>query len=104
MTAFQALLRGKHRGRFSLSPAIAGLCLVLLATLAFAQVAHFHSSAADSDHCQLCIVMHTVAPVAAFTAVIVLVELGASTPQSKPIVTARKRQSRPFIRPPPVSC
>ena len=103
MTALQALFRGKYRGRFSFSPAIAGLCLVLLASLAFAQVAHLHSSATDADHCQLCIVMHTVAPAAALTAAIVLVRLGASAPQAEPIVIARQRVLRLFIRPPPVS-
>lgn len=104
MRALQALLRGKCRGRLGFSPAIAGLCLVLLATLAFAQVAHLHSSAADSDHCQLCAVMHTVAPVAALTAAIVLVLLGAHEPRTEAIFVARQRQSRLFIRPPPVSC
>ena len=85
-------------------PVVAGLCLVLLATLAFAQAAHLHASAADADHCQLCIVMHTVAPVAAVTAAIVLVNVGASAPMAEPTVIARQRQVRLFIRPPPVSC
>ena len=104
MTAFPALFRGRQRGRLGFSPAVAVLCLALLATLAFAQVAHLHSSAADSDHCQLCAVMHTVAPVAAFTAAIVLVQLGAFTPQGEPILLARQRVLRLSIRPPPESC
>ena len=83
---------------------IAGLCLVLLASLAFAQVTHLHSNPTDSDHCQLCIVMHTAVPVAAAAAVVVLVQLGASAPQAEPMVVARQLQTWLFIRPPPVSC
>jgi hypothetical protein len=95
---------GRYRGfRRSFLPAVAVLCLVLLATLAFAQATHLHANAAGSDHCQLCIVMHTVAPAAEFAAAIVLVQLGASSPQAQPVVVARQRQSRLFIRPPPVS-
>ncbi len=85
-------------------PAIAVVCLVLLAMLAVAQVTHLHSSDTDADHCQLCIVMHTVIPVAATAAVILIVQLGASAPQAEPIVIARQRQLRLFIRPPPISC
>jgi uncharacterized membrane protein YqhA len=84
-------------------PAVAVLCLVLLAMLAVAQVAHLHPNQSDADHCQLCIVMHTVAPVAAAAAVIVIVQLGAFAPPIEPIVVARQRQVRLFIRPPPVS-
>jgi uncharacterized membrane protein YqhA len=84
-------------------PAVAVLCLVLLAMLAVAQVAHLHPDPTDADHCQLCIVMHTVVPVAVAAAVIVIVQLGTSAPQADPIVIAHQRQIRLFIRPPPVS-
>lgn len=87
----------------SLFPAVAVLCLILLATLAVAQVAHLHPSQSDADHCQLCIAMHTVAPVATAAAIVIIVQLGASTPQAEPVVVARQRQIRLFIRPPPVS-
>jgi len=83
---------------------MAVLCLALLAMLVVAQVTHLHSNDTDADHCQLCIVMHTVVPVAAAAAVIVIVQLGASAPQADPIVIAHKRQIRLFIRPPPASC
>ena len=69
-----------------------------------AQVAHLHSNATDKDHCPLCIVMHTAAPAATAATVIVLVQIGTSTPQAEPKFVARQRQSRIFIRPPPVSC
>lgn len=104
MTGFEAYFRGKHRARLSFLPVVAIVCLVLLALLSVAQVAHLHSSDTDADHCQLCIVMHTLAPVAATAAAIVMVQLGASAPQAEPIVIARQRYSRIFIRPPPVSC
>ncbi len=84
-------------------PAVAVLCLVLLAMLAVAQVAHLHPNQTDADHCQLCIVMHTVVPAAMAAALIVIVQLGTSAPQADPIVIAHQRQVRLFIRPPPVS-
>jgi len=84
-------------------PAVAVLCLILLAMLAIAQVAHLHPNQTDADHCQLCIVMHTVVPAAIAAAVIVIVQLGASAPQADPIVIVHQRQVRLFIRPPPVS-
>ena len=104
MTAFKAQFREGFVGRRRFLPAIALLCLALLAALSVAQVAHLHSNATDADHCQLCIVMHTAAPVAAAAAIIVLVQLGASTPQAEPIAIAHQRQLQLFIRPPPFSC
>jgi hypothetical protein len=104
LAIFQALFRGKQRGRSSFLPVVAAMCLVLLAFLAVAQVAHLHASDTDSDHCPLCIVMHTAVPTVAAAAVVVLVQLGASAPQAEPIMVARQRQSRLFIRPPPASC
>lgn len=111
MTRFATIFRGKRSARngagsrisSSLLPAVAALCLLLLAMLAVAQVTHLHPNDTDADHCQLCIVMHTVVPVAAAAAIIIIVQLGASTPQAEPIVIARQRQIRLFIRPPPVS-
>ena len=92
-----------HRGRIGFLPVVATLCLVLLAILAVAQVAHLHPNQADADHCQLCIVMHTAVPAAIAAAVIVIVQLGASAPQAEPIFVARQPQFRLFSRPPPVS-
>ena len=94
--------RGMTRRNFKV--AVTALCLVMLALLAFAQVTHVHPDQSDADHCQLCIVMHTVVPVAASAAVIVIVQLGVSRPHADPIVIARHRQIRLYIRPPPVSC
>ncbi len=104
MTGLKTVFHGKRGVWPGFLPAVAMVCLVLLAMLAVAQVTHLHSSQSDADHCQLCIVMHTVVPVAATAAVIVIVQLGASAPQAEPIVVARQRQIRLFIRPPPISC
>jgi hypothetical protein len=94
--------RGMTRRNFKV--AVTALCLVMLALLAFAQVTHLHPEQSDADHCQLCIVMHTLVPVAAATAIVLIVQLGATAPQAEPIVVAHQRQIRLFIRPPPVSC
>jgi uncharacterized membrane protein YqhA len=91
------------RSRRASMAAIAGLCLVLLAMLAFAQVTHLHANETDADHCQLCIVMHTAVPAAVAAAIIVMVQLGAVAPVAEPVFILRKRQTRLFIRPPPVS-
>jgi hypothetical protein len=84
--------------------AIAGLCLVLLALLSVAQVAHLHQNETDADHCTLCIIMHTVVPSTVAVMVIVLVRLGAFTPAAEPVLVFHKRQTTLFIRPPPAGC
>ena len=104
MVGFKAYFPWNRSSRRSFLPVIAGLCLVLLALLAVAQVTHLHANESDADHCQLCIVMHTLAPVAAAAAVIVIVQLGTSVPEAEPIAVVRQRYSRLFIRPPPFSC
>jgi hypothetical protein len=99
-----AYFHGKRSAWHGFLPAVAVVCLLLLALLAVAQVAHQHASSTDADQCQLCVVLHTVAPVAVAAVVIVMVQLGSSAPQAEPKFVARQRQSRLFIRPPPVSC
>jgi hypothetical protein len=79
------------------------VCLVLLALLAVAQVAHIHPNDTDADHCPLCIVMHSAAPVTVAAVVVVLVRIGTRAP-----VIAVRAAVLPywhpslFIRPPPV--
>ncbi len=108
MTGLKTLFRGKggayRRLSSGIMPAVAVVCLLLLAMLAVAQATHLHSNDTDADHCQLCIVMHTVVPTAAAAAVIIIVQLGASIAPAEPTVVARQRQIRLFIRPPPTSC
>jgi hypothetical protein len=79
------------------------VCLVLLALLTVAQVAHVHATETAADHCPLCIVMHSAAPVAVAAVAVILVRLGLSAP-----VAAVREAISPywhpslFIRPPPL--
>jgi TRAP-type C4-dicarboxylate transport system permease small subunit len=77
------------------------VCLALLALLTFIQVAHVHSVSTDADHCPICVVLHTAAPLAVAAAIIVLVQMQAVVPQIevRPIRSQDQRQL--FIRPPP---
>jgi hypothetical protein len=77
------------------------VCLALLALLTVVQVAHLHPFDQDADHCPLCIVMQTAAPVAIAAAAVVLVALGALLAQPEPAWVTRSPQVRLFIRPPP---
>jgi type IV secretory pathway VirB2 component (pilin) len=103
VTGFEADFRAR-RGWQRFLPAVALLCLVLVAMLAVAQVAHVHQNQTDADHCQLCVVMHTVVPVAALSAVIEIVRMGVFAPRAEPVSVVWRRQCRLFIRPPPSSC
>ena len=80
------------------------VCLALLVLLAVIQVAHVHSVDTDADHCPLCIVLHTAAPVSIAVAVIVLVQMETLSPvvEIRPIRIAWHQQL--FIRPPPSPC
>jgi hypothetical protein len=80
------------------------VCLVLLALLAVAQVAHFHPNQGDADRCPLCLVMQSAAPVAVAAAAIVLVQVGVSAPRVEPSPVVVHRHPKLFIRPPPTGC
>jgi len=77
------------------------VCLALLALLTVIQVAHVHPVNSDADHCPLCIVLHSAAPVAVAAAIIVLVQLEvlATAVDVRPVRLTAQRQL--FIRPPP---
>jgi hypothetical protein len=82
-----------------------GVCLVLLVVLAAVHMAIGHSADADADHCQLCVVMHSVAPLLIMTVAVLLVriEIGIAV---MPEIRAIVRYWHPilFTRPPPISC
>jgi hypothetical protein len=80
------------------------LCLVLLALLAVVQVAHTHTFESDADHCPLCIVLHTIIPVAATAAAIILVPVRAPAPVSDERPALRPWGVSLFTRPPPFAC
>jgi hypothetical protein len=76
-------------------------CLILLALLTLVQVAHVHPAATDADHCPLCVVMHSAAPVAAVVAdtAVEVRTTHAPTPIARPAV--RLWHCTLFNRPPP---
>jgi hypothetical protein len=94
-------MRSDRRARPRGFPAVVLVCLALLALLTVIQVAHVHAVDTDADHCPLCIVLHTAAPVAAAAVAIVLVHIEAVTPvvALRPVATIWHPQL--FIRPPP---
>jgi hypothetical protein len=104
LTGFKANFRGKlHAGPGSW-PVVFVVCLVLLALLTVVQVAHIHPIESDADHCPLCIVMHTAAPVAVTAAVVVLVQIETATPVFMPRRAVRYWHPQLFTRPPPAAC
>jgi hypothetical protein len=104
LTGLKANFRGKLHARLGSWPAVSVVCLVLLALLTVVQVAHIHPIESDADHCPLCIVMHTAAPVAATAAVVVLVQIETATPVFKPRTVVRHWHPQLFTRPPPAVC
>jgi hypothetical protein len=77
------------------------VCLVLLALLTFAQVAHVHPTETAADHCPLCIVMHSAAPVAPVVAAVVLVHIERTLPVFETHTVTRYWHPQLFTRPPP---
>ncbi len=80
------------------------VCLVLLALLTVAQVAHTHLLESDADHCPLCIVMHAASPVTVAAAVVVLVKIETHAPVFEAQPTVRHWHPKLFTRPPPAGC
>ena len=77
------------------------ICLVLLTLLTFVQVAHVHPTATDADHCPICVVMHSAAPVAAVATAIVFVRASAPVPVPVVPLVIRPWHCTLFNRPPP---
>lgn len=80
------------------------VCLVLLALLAVVQIAHAHPLESDADHCPLCVVLHSAAPVVVTPAIIVVVPLGVAEPVIEPREICRSWHPKLFTRPPPSAC
>jgi hypothetical protein len=80
------------------------VCLVFLVLVALFHVADAHSVASDADHCPLCIVMHSVAPVVVLALAILLIRIAAPAPELVE-VRAIIRYWHPtlFTRPPPTA-
>jgi len=77
------------------------LCLVMLALLTAVQVGHIHLNDAGANHCTLCQILQTAAPVGATAAAIFLVALGTRVALPEQFAVVHARSSRRFIRPPP---
>jgi hypothetical protein len=77
------------------------VCLALLALLTVIQVAHVHSVETDADHCPLCVVLHTAAPVVAAALAIVMVQIEAVTAIVAICHVGTIWHRQLFIRPPP---
>ena len=92
--------RMRERGPWALR-ATMFVCLFLLALVTIVQVAHVHPALTDADHCPICVVMHSAAPVAAVAPAIVFT--GGSAPVPVPVVptVVRYWHCTLFNRPPP---
>jgi len=77
------------------------LCLLLLTLVTFVQVGHVHPANTDADHCPICVVMHSAAPVAVVAAAILYVR--ALVPVPVPVFhsVVRHWHCSLFNRPPP---
>jgi hypothetical protein len=101
LTGFQTIFGGKRRAKPGALRVATVVCLILLALLAVAQVAHVHPVDTDADHCPLCIVMHSAAPVAVTAAIVVLVQIESKTPVLVVHTVTRHWHPQLFTRPPP---
>jgi uncharacterized membrane protein YqhA len=91
----------KRRAVVNAMPLVTIVCLILLSLLAVAQVTHLHATDSDADHCPLCIMMHSAAPVAIAAAVVVLVQIGVQIVPVEERAAVRYWHSTLYIRPPP---
>ena len=77
------------------------LCVLLLTLMTLVQVAHVHPASVDPDHCPLCVVMHSAAPVAVVAPAIVFVTGTAPVPVPSAHSVVRPWHCTLFNRPPP---
>jgi len=82
-------------------PFVTLVCLILLALLAVAQVTHLHTSDSDADHCPLCVMMHSAAPVAMAAIVVVMIQVGVLTAPVEARMAVRYWNPKLYTRPPP---
>jgi hypothetical protein len=92
----------KRRAGTNVLPLVSLVCLILLALLAVAQVTHLHTSDSDADHCPICIMMHSAAPVTVAAAIVVLVQVGRQTLPAEECRAVRYLHPTLYIRPPPI--
>lgn len=95
-------MRTDRRARPGAYGAVVVVCLVLLALFTVAQVAHVHSVDSDADHCPLCVMLHTAAPVAVAAPAVVLVQIELTAPVLEERAITRNWHPQLFTRPPPI--
>lgn len=81
------------------------LCVALVMLFTLVQVAHVHAVESDADHCPLCIMLHSAAPVTVAAAAIILVRIKTPAPvfvETRAII--RTWHPTLFNRPPPAGC
>jgi len=103
LTGTQTNASGGRRARQNALPMVTVVCVVLLALLTVAQVTHVHPVESAADHCPLCIVMQTAAPVAVTAVVVVLVNIESTAPVYEAHTVSRYWHPQLFTRPPPDS-
>jgi hypothetical protein len=105
LTGIQAHSRTVLLPRPSVFRVTIAVCLVLLMLLAVVHVAFAHSADTDSDHCSLCIAMHSVVPFLVMIVAVLLVRIESSAPMLLEI-RAYVQFWHPtlFTRPPPAAC
>jgi hypothetical protein len=92
-----------RRAGFKAAPVVTLVCLILLSLLTVVQVAHLHTSDSDADHCPICIMMHSAAPVAVAAPVVVLIQVGIQSAPDEESTAVRYWHPTLYIRPPPRS-
>lgn len=91
-----------HRSRKLAMMAL--VCLGLLLLLTAVETVHMHPLQSDADHCPLCILVHSAAPIAApAPAVIVVVPMGSPAPVAEARPAIRTWHPKLFTRPPPAA-
>jgi hypothetical protein len=93
-------LRMKRAGLWA-ARATSILCLLLLTWMTFIQVTHVHPVASDTDHCPICVAMHTAAPAAVVVEPIQLVNGPEALPAPVMRSVIRRWPFTLFNRPPP---
>lgn len=95
------MLSGNPRAERKALPLVTVVCLLLLTLLALVQVVHVHAVDTDADHCPLCIVLHTAAPVTVAAAAVVMVQFQTNLPDFEAHTVTRHWHPKLFTRPPP---
>jgi len=104
LKAFANSRRPGYHARSKTFAVMAVVCLALLAMLTVAQVTHTHQGTTDTDHCALCVVLHTAIPVAAAAALVLTVQISTPVPVLKTRSVVRVWHVQLFNRPPPAGC